>query len=327
MARIDNAYRLHRMLVAKRQRPIPLARICDELECSEKTARRTLNDLRDRYSLPLVYDREQRGWSYDGDPAQEIPGPWFNQSELMALLAMQRLLEQIQPGLLEKDLAPIGERVSKLLEDSGLGATETITRVRILAMANRSVDDHVFQVCCDAVLTRRRLSFVYAARGRQAEEEQREVSPQRMTHYRDNWYLDGWCHNRKGLRIFSLDEIRDVNIVDTPAENIDEKTLDREFKTGYGIFSGESTHTAVLRFTPHRSRWVSKEIWHPQQQGELAEDGSWQLRIPYAHPAELVMDVLKYGPDVEVLDPPELRQLVSLRLREAADRYTQEPTP
>jgi proteasome accessory factor C len=321
MARIDSAHRLHRLLTRKHQPPLALSRICQELECSEKTARRTIDDLRDRYGHPLVYDREFRGWRYDGDPKNEIPGLWFNQSELMALLTMQRLLEQTQPGLLEKDLAPIGDRVRKLVDANGLGTNESMTRVRIVAMAGRTVDDRVFGICSDAVLTRRQLEFSYAARGRQGESETRNVSPQRLTHYRDNWYLDGWCHAREGLRIFSLDEIRDLRLLDVTAIDIDEQTLNDEFKSSYGIFSGTSKQRAVLRFNAHRARWVSKEIWHPDQEGRFLDDGTWELEVPYGHPAELVMDILKYGPDVEVTGPAELRQLVAERVNETANTY------
>jgi proteasome accessory factor C len=321
MARIDNTQRLHRLLNMRSRPAITLQRICEKLECSEKTARRTIEDLRDRLGQPIVYDREQRGWRYDGDVAQEIPGFFFNESELMALLTMRRLLEQTQPGLLEEELAPIGERVETILGNMGLGLAQAMSRVRIVAVAGRLLDDRVFRCCSDAVLTRRRLAFDYAARGRRGESEPREVSPQRLTHYRDNWYLDAWCHKRDGLRIFSVDQIHEPGILEEPALDIEEATLDAEFTSGYGIFPGASTDVAVLRFTPHRASWVSKEIWHPGQTSRTLEDGSWELRVPYRHSAELVMDILKYGPDVEVLGPPALRELVRERLAEGVRIY------
>jgi proteasome accessory factor C len=325
MARIDNTQRLHRLLNTRNHPAIALQRICDELECSEKTARRTIEDLRDRLGQPIVYAREQRGWCYDGNVEQEIPGFFFNESELMALLTMRRLLEQTQPGLLEDELAPIGERVETILENMGLGLAEAMSRVRIVAVAGRSLDDRVFRCCSDAVLTRRRLAFNYAARGRSGESEPREVSPQRLTHYRDNWYLDAWCHTRKGLRIFSVDQIREPHVREEPALDVEEAALDAEFTSGYGIFPGAWTDVAVLRFTPHRASWVSKEVWHPEQESQTLEDGSWELRLPYRHSAELVMDVLKYGPDVEVVGPPELRELVRDRLAAGVRVYGQEP--
>ncbi|MEJ2327535.1 MAG: WYL domain-containing protein, partial [Chromatiaceae bacterium] len=97
--------------------------------------------------------------------------------------------------------------------------------------------------------------------------------------------------------------------------------LDAHFTASYGIFAGEPTGMAVLRFDAHRARWVAKERWHRDQQGCLLADGSYELKVPYSSPLELIMDVLKYGPDVEVVAPEELRTAVAQRLRAGADRY------
>ncbi|EKE17341.1 MAG: helix-turn-helix type 11 protein, partial [uncultured bacterium] len=90
---------------------------------------------------------------------------------------------------------------------------------------------------------------------------------------------------------------------------------------GYGIFSGTVVSQATLRFTPERARWVAAEQWHPAQQAALLPDGSYQLSIPYSNDPELIMDILKYGADCEVIAPTELREKVVCFLREAVGRY------
>ena len=50
-------------------------------------------------------------------------------------------------------------------------------------------------------------------------------------------------------------------------------------------------------------------------------DGSYLLRFPYAQEPELVMDILRYGPDVRVLAPDSLREAVAMKLRAAAALY------
>ena len=78
----------------------------------------------------------------------------------------------------------------------------------------------------------------------------------------------------------------------------------------------------MLQFRPERARWVSREQWHTGQTGHFELDGSYILKVPYTDPREIVMDILKYGPDVKVLSPKSLRDLVKQRLGEAQDRYT-----
>jgi predicted DNA-binding transcriptional regulator YafY len=140
-------------------------------------------------------------------------------------------------------------------------------------------------------------------------------------HYRENWYLDAWCHLREDIRSFAVDAIRAAEIVDEPAREVSAEALDEVLGSGYGIFSGRATHTAHLRFTPQRARWVAAEEWHPGQLSRFEADGSYLLELPYSDDRELVMDILKHGPDVEVLDPPELRERVRELLNETLQHY------
>jgi predicted DNA-binding transcriptional regulator YafY len=116
--------------------------------------------------------------------------------------------------------------------------------------------------------------------------------------------------------------MREPRLAAGPLHEVDDAELDRVLKDGYGIFAGDAASTAVLRFTPERAQWVSKEKWHPDQTGEFLDDGSWRLTVPYSKPDELVMDILKHGPHVEVLGPAELRSRVGELLAEASVPYT-----
>ena len=325
MKRFDAISRLHRLLTAPHQPPVSLRRICDELECSESTAKRCIRDLRERFAHPIEFDPERGGYYYERGEAGdgfELPGLWFTESELTALLTMRQLLAEVHPGLFEREIAPLGRRIEKILEKSGLDAGEVAKRIRILSLGRRRVSDPVFRSCADAVLMRKRLTFLYKARSRPADGERtRSVSPQRLVHYRDNWYLDAWCHERDALRIFALDQMRNPCIASERARDIPEQELDAVLKTGYGIFAGEPERRALLRFRPERAQWVSKEKWHPAQVGEFLSDGSWQLSVPYSKPDELVMDILKHGPHVEVVEPTELRAQVGSLLAEAGVKY------
>src|SRR5690606_33394827 len=139
------------------------------------------------------------------------------------------------------------------------------------------------------------------------DETEREISPQRLVHYRDNWYLDAYCHLREDLRSFSVDAIRAAHMLEAPAQEVAEDRLEALLGSGYGIFSGETVAWARLRFTPERARWVSAEQWHPSQRTRFEDDGSFVLEVPYSDPRELLMDVLRHGAEAEVLGPPELR--------------------
>ncbi len=145
-------------------------------------------------------------------------------------------------------------------------------------------------------------------------------------HYRDIWYLDAYCHLRQDLRSFAVDAIRSAVIKETPAKEVRGAELDDYLGSGYGIFAGRKVEWATLKFTPEAARWVSAQNWHPKQRSRVEKDGSYVLELPYAEDRELVMEVLKFGADVEVLQPVGLRKRVAEALNAAAKRYDESGT-
>lgn len=151
---------------------------------------------------------------------------------------------------------------------------------------------------------------------------ERVVSPQRLVHYRDSWYVDAWCHSRNALRSFAVDRVNSATELPEAAESRSEEELNEHYATAYGIFAGKANKTAVLRFSPTIARWVADERWHPEQIGQFMTDGRYELRFPYRDDRELLMDILKYGPEVEVISPTALREAAADRLRGALTQYT-----
>lgn len=325
MDRFDRIYQLHRILTGRRV-PISLEDLMVELECSEPTVKRTIRAMRDHLDAPIEYDRERNGYVYSGEGISanwELPGLWFSAAELQALLALERLLSGLSPGLLAEELHPFRERIESLLRRQEVGTGELYARLRILAMGARSVRPPLFRTIATALGTRKRLDLRYRSRSRD-ETTRRTISPQRLVHYRDNWYLDGWCHMRRGLRIFAVDRIDTATLLEEPADDLGEADLDQRLARSYGIFSGMPRSTAILRFTAGMARWVADEQWHPQQQGQWLTDGRYELTLPFADPTELVRDILRFGADVEVVRPPSLRDLVAKQLEAALRQYRQD---
>jgi len=322
MERLERFYKIDRMLRARRA--VTRTEFEEALEVSRATFKRDLEYMRDRMDYPIVWDRELSAYRFDDSVADrerhQLPGLWFSPKEILALLTLEHMLHELQPGALATVTEPLRKRVRRLLETGDHSAEEITRRIRILPMASRTVPPDHFQVLTSALLGRKRLTLRYSGRAR-GEVTQREVSPQRLIRYRDNWYLDAWCHLRQGLRVFSVDAIEHAAVTARAAKEIKDETLDRVLAAGYGIFSGHQTKTAVLQFSAHRARWLVNEIWHPEQRGSRQLDGSWLLELPYAESPELVMDILKYGADVKVLAPAELRSTVASELRRAAASY------
>ena len=322
MDRLERLYRIHSLLRSRRL--VTTRQFLDDLEISRATFKRDLDVLRERLRAPIVYDHHQEAYRYDDSVADsalwQLPGLWFTADELRALLTMDQLLADLQPGVLSELIGPIRTRLRELMESGEHTVVEMSRRIRVLTMGARTVQPAHFRVLSTALLSRRRLHLRHLRR-QTGEMSERDVSPQRLVHYRDNWYLDAWCHRRQALRTFAVDAIEQATVLEQPALEVKDETLDRHLTSGYGIFAGVHTQEAVLLFNATRARWVATEVWHPQQDGKLQLDGGYLLKLPYSREPELVMDILKYGADVEVLSPESLRTAVENQLRNAARLY------
>jgi predicted DNA-binding transcriptional regulator YafY len=331
MATRSNTERLYKIEALIRQRGcVSFQDLQGALEVSRATLKRDLEYLRSRLGAPIEYDRDRNGYRFAGPTTgtastrhHELPGLWFNERELYSLLMAHQLLSGLDAaGPLTRHLQPLLERIHQMLasgDDAAAGAA-LMKRVKIVGALRRAVPGQHFERVSEALLQRRRLSLVYLSRSR-GEVGQREVSPQRLVHYRNTWYLDAWCHRVEGLRRFAIDAIESTDLLDRRARDVALQKVQAAMDSGYGIFAGGTRQWAVLRFAPQAAPWISREEWHPEQQGRRLEDGGWELRLPYVDPTELVMDLLRQGEQVEVVEPASLRDAVRRRLKLAAGLY------
>lgn len=322
MSKVERLYHLHNIL-SQRRTPISRQDLMERLECSQATLYRLVGELRDFLGAPIEQDEDNRGFYYDRsyDQPFELPGIWISPAELQALLTARQVLGNVQPGLLEGELQSLQGRISSLLQQKGVDDEEGQSRIHIQAVAGRAVPEHLFQDVMGALLGRHQLHIKYHGR-RKDDISERSISPQRLTQYRNSWYLDAWCHKANGLRSFSLERIADQTLLEEVAQEISEKEMAGHFDSAYGIFSGPAEHTAKLVFSPEMSRWVAEEQWHRDQKGSYDADGAWHLELPFSSARELAMDILRYGPEVQVQSPDFLRDAVLESARKTTSLYS-----
>ena len=322
MDRTERFYKIDNLLHANPV--VPVGRFLKELEVSLATFKRDIEYMRDRLNAPIQWSKADGGYSYESgskSQQQSLPGLWFNSGEAYALLMMQSLLSEMQPGLLGPHIAPLKARLRAVIEAGNHAAVDVESRVKLLNVAARPVPDKNFEVVAAALLGRQRLQISYYSRARDDVSE-RQVSPQLLIHYRGNWYLGAWCHKQEAMRSFSMDAIQQATVLTKTSKAIAKKELDGFVGQGYGIYAGNNVRWAKLKFSAERARWVSRELWHPMQKATSQEDGGLLLEVPCTDIRELSMDVLRQGRHVEVLEPKELRDEVKAELKLALEGYS-----
>lgn len=320
MSRTERIYRIARML--HRGGVVSRQLFLQELEVSLATLKRDLEYMRDRLSAPIEWDASAGGYRLagaNGGKRYELPGVWFSSSEIIALLSLRELLNSLGPGLLTAQIEPVLDRMRSMLSAQESSPDAFDKRIRILQPHAHAYQADHFAPVAAAVMQRRRLLIEHHSKVRDTV-SRREISPQRLTHYRENWYIDAYCHLRDDIRCFSLGSVQSVQLLKAEAVEIDDAELSSVLDSGYGIFAGREVNWAELVFSGDRARWGSRERWHPEQQSWFGPSGEYHLRVPYADDTEVAMEILRHVPEVVVVGPDELRSRVETLLREGLAR-------
>ena len=323
MTKTARVYKIE-MLIRNRGH-VSFQALLDELEVSPATLKRDLDYLKDQLGAPIEYDRFLNGYRFGEEyrgQKHELPGLWFSERELYSLLMAHQLLSELDSeGVISRHLQPLLERIHLMLGTGEADAKALLKRIKIISPAKRPVPTQFFEVVGEALLKRRRLHIRYLTRGR-GEVSERDVSPQRLVHYKNTWYLDAWCHSRERLLRFALDAIEGSDALETKAKEVPLKQVEADMDGGYGIYAGAKRHWAKLIVQPQAAQWISREEWHPDQVGKWLADGRYELKVPYSSDTEIIMDILRHGDHVLVILPEVLRKAVAARLTSAVQQYS-----
>jgi len=307
MNRWEKIVILHRLFEQSRC-CVPLKRILEELYCTEATFHRIRNEMRDKIGAPIKFDKVHNGYFYDLQEGEvfQLPGLWFTTKEVEALLCLDSAIRNLGENLFTEIFTPLRSRLDHLLSEQSGQMDKIRDSIKIIPMSMRRCDEAIFNAIARAVFDQTRITIHHHKIDNPAGTD-RDISPQCLVRYRDNWYVDAFCHERNKLRTFALNRIESVTPLRRKFHHVDKETRDEFFSSAYGIFTGKADKTAVIHFSGIAAREVSSEQWHPKQKGEWISETTFRLSVPYNNPRELIMDILKWGELAEVIAPDELR--------------------
>ncbi|MGQ9779333.1 MAG: helix-turn-helix transcriptional regulator [Bacillota bacterium] len=298
-------YRLHYAI--KSGRCPSVAELATELGVSERTVERDLQQLRDIYG-PLVYDRARGGYRYDGDYG--LPQVKLTAGELTVLLIGQRLLSELAGTpfaaaarrVMEKLPLLLGEEVSVEIPFEEISCGLPRTRGGEVRPA------YQFDLLAEAIAHRRTVRMVYYSLTRDATTE-REVDPYHLRLEAGAWYMIGYCHLRRDLRIFAVDRIKELSLTAKTFERASEFTI-RQYLGLTGGNERGAEHVVRVAFDPVQARWIRERVWHETQKLTDTPDGGVILEVKVSGLESIKRWVLGFGRHARVLAPPELARMV-----------------
>jgi len=319
MSEIDRLYS-YKSLFLKR-RIISQSEILSSLEISTATFKRDLTKLRDRLNLPIVYDRNLRGYRLDKERSVNgFSSVIFSKEEILVFSTIQYILTQFEPHLFNSTLKPLKAKIEFMLNDIGLSESEVISRIKFLYSRKRTLNYDIFEVMLSATFNRKKLSITYIESQSKINIE-RTISPQQLIYYKDNWYVDAWCHYRNDVRTFAIDAIQSCTIMNEQAKELNVAEIKKILRVDYGIFMGDDQQWAKIKINSNNASWVIREEWHPNQKIHLDRDGWLILDVPYSDTREILAEILKLGNNAIVLAPLELKNSHMDALKQTLANY------
>ncbi len=317
MKKIDRIYLLDKIL-KERRTAVAIETLKERLECSQATVYRIIATLRDEFNAPIESD--ENGVYYDRTSQFDLPGIRLNAEETHGLLMAAQLLEDLQSGSLQKPMQRILDNIDKVLQQKGI---QNRRMIQIIPALSRKPDASVFQKVMTALQNEKKLNISYQTRSNKTT-TQRLVSPQRLTSYKNAWYLDAWCHLRNGIRLFALEQIQSIENDIERAQKVAAADLRAHYAESYGIFSGQVKHQAAIKINTDQAPWTVFEHWHSKQEMHRVDDNHMMLQIPYNDEKELIADVMRLGAAAEIMAPDALRNQFHQQLLQTLVNYSDE---
>jgi len=313
-------WRILHLIYKNGNRGISITNLADEFDVSTRTIRRDITNL-SSVGFPIYDEIRDKQLFYFIHPNYHIPEIHFTLAEIISMyLAYQtsrfKRKDDEEPFLsaIKKISSTIPDEMRKFLKKM----EKNIISDNSFGLKEQNEMLNKLQIIQQTIIRKKRIRINYFS-PLNKEFKTRTISPYGFKSYQNNFYLAAYCHSRKDIRIFALNRISNVKILQS---NIYETDFDLEsyFDSGFGVFS-DKLFKVKLKFSEKASYFAKERILHKEQKITELDDGSIILELPAKGLFEIKRFVLSYGKDVKVLEPEELKQLIKEEIKEINNFY------
>jgi len=296
-----------------------------ELEVSRKTVLRDVEYMRYQMDAPIEYHQVRHGYYYT-EPEFKLPAIRVKRSDLFAICLAEKVLRQYEN-------TPVYENLVSVFETLGQSMPERVSvdpswlhgRFSFFAEAAPRLDPETWRTVFEALRQTRTVRFSYRNPGWR-KSYKRTVNPYHAISYRAEWYLVGYCHYMKAVRVYAISRMSDARMSDDYYFIPDDFDFKKMAGSHFGIMFGNQTHGVRVRFDERTAPFIRERTWHPSQSIEELEAGLI-LSFTTNHLFEVRNWILSWGAGARALAPGELVQEVRRELAGALAGYEVESTP
>ncbi|MEX2577993.1 MAG: WYL domain-containing protein [Verrucomicrobiales bacterium] len=321
---IERIFTIHQAI--QRGRYPNCRQLAEQIEVTQKTIQRDITFMQNDLGLPIEYDGKKHGYFYER-PVQDFPLLRISVENVVALFLARKAIEPLQGSPLEATLRDSFKRLSGALQGEVTFRWSDIDEAFSVRDSGAvPADVRLFEKVARAVLECRELRFDYRKIDSDGWEP-RKLRPFHVAEFDGGWYVIGHDPDRQARRTFALQRMKGLRVLKTQFLRPNDFSLSDHLGGSFGVWHRPEDkgkrHRIRIRFDGWAARMVSERRWHPSQQikwlGKREE--SLEMILELCGFEEISRWILSWGPQVEVLEPEELRNTVRGALAEAGKRY------
>ncbi len=293
----------------------------DRFEVSQRTVFLDIQFMKERMSLDIEFDHHNQVY-YNKNPKKRLPTFDLSEEEVRALKLSTKFFSRYTGSAFEQVLYSALQKISDRLPDAS-EVKEECEKDLPLSFKSAVADSLPLKQFWDlneACLSNSSVHFDYYSPKSDALTS-RKFDPYQMVERTGNWYVMGYCHLRKTLRMFALQRIRNLEVLKEQFEKREELMPEDWLNSAFQLEVGATKFQAAIKFSPFAARYIREKLWHPSQEITENEDGGLTLRFTGTSLEEVKRWVLYYGAEAEVLEPEELRDLLAAELDKTLEKY------
>jgi len=300
--------------------------LAQDLEVSVRCIFRDVETMRSTLSAPIEHCKKRRGYYYTME-SFVLPSVQLTQGDLLSIFIAEKALRQYRGTPYEQSLNQAFHKiVSSLPEQITIDLSGMDDSLSFQSTATTVQDLETFSALANAVVQQKQLKILYHTQYRDVDTE-RIVDPYHLTNIDGDWYLIAFCHEREQLRMFSPSRVYKVEETGERFEKPQNFHLSEYLGSTFRVMKGTGEYKVVLHFDSSQARYIKERIWHASQELETLASGGVQLSMELSNLEEVQRWILSYGAHCEVLEPQELRKMMTKTAADMAKLYKKKRHP
>lgn len=277
-----------------------------KIEVSSRTIQRDIEYMRDMYNAPIEFDAYKNGYYYTEENfyIKSVP---LSEGELFSVALFDQLLEQYRNTPLENDLRSVFKKIEMSLPNKiTLDSSFLQNQITFIPDQMGTINPENFSEVFSALKNRHVLDFEYRPL-QKTTWMTRRINPLHAVCQKGNWYVMGFCHDKKDIRVFNFSRMQNVTESKEEFDIPEDFNPDKYFDKEIGIWlSATKKYTVELLISAEIGTFALERSWNKNQKIEQHEDGSVWVSFETTQLPEVKRWVLGQGKTVKVLGPDEL---------------------